>query len=100
VHHQVHRRRQALPPRRLDAEPAPPGRRQAVVLELAIALGMALPSPGDEALVLQPVQRRVERTVLETQDLAGRRLNRPGDVVTVGALVRCRVRRISMSSVP
>src|SRR5262249_40320321 len=59
----------------------PPRRREPVVLALAVVLAVGVPLRRQPPLALQPVERRVERAVLQPQHLVARALNVPGDFV-------------------
>ena len=76
--------------RRGDAAPLPlfvdellaPLAGQRVEARLAVVLGGA-PRGVDEAAVLEPLQRRVERAVVDDQDVVGLALDRAGDALAV-----------------
>src|SRR5215475_138713 len=73
LHNLIDRRRQPLPIRGLFVELFAPGARQLVILRLAIVFGTA-PFRRDPALVFQPVQRRIERALVDVQHARGRLL--------------------------
>lgn len=72
-----------LPARRLGAELSPTGRCEPVVPELALALFVQFPLRRDQALSLEAMKGRVERSVLETQDIPGGVVDVPRNVVPV-----------------
>src|SRR5688500_10306631 len=61
-----HRARETIPACRFRAEPPTASRRQSIVLRLAVVLRDA-PLAVDEPLVLEAVQRRVQRTLLDLE---------------------------------
>src|SRR5436309_16105666 len=63
------RGRQTVPVGGLLAQPPASGRSQRVELRLAVVLALP-PFGGDELLMLQPVERRIERTLRDLQRLA------------------------------
>jgi hypothetical protein len=73
---------EAAPLRGLHGEPLAPGLREAV--ELHAPLGLREPPLGlDPAVPLQPVERRVERPLLDAEDVGAHPLDPPGDGVPV-----------------
>jgi len=72
----------AIPPLLLFGEPARAGRRDAVEPRPPIACGR-LPAGGDPPGMLHSMQRRVQRSFLDAQSVAGNLLNSRGDAVAV-----------------
>src|SRR5688572_1440752 len=64
--HRRHRFHQPLPARRVFPQPPPPRRRQTVELRPPVVLRFA-PRALDQTVMLQPVQRRIQRTLLYLQ---------------------------------
>ena len=60
----------------------PAGGGEAIVARAAIVLGNA-PLRGDPAILLHAVQRRVERTFLDSQDVIRNPLDMQGDAVAM-----------------
>jgi hypothetical protein len=70
----------------LDAsagELLPAGGRQPVVLALALSLSEHFPFRRDPALALETVERRIQRSMLQAEDVVGRALDVLGDLVPV-----------------
>ena len=61
--------REPLPAARLFDQLLAAGLGQLVELRLAVVVGVA-PLRGDQPLLLEPVQRRVERALVDLQDVA------------------------------
>ena len=61
----------------------PPGGRQAVIFELAIAILGHLPFRCDPAFSFQPVEGRIKRSMLHLQDVVGSAAYVLGDVVSM-----------------
>jgi hypothetical protein len=58
-----------VPARRIVAEPPPARRRQTIELRPAVVVRLA-PLTRDQTLVLEPVERRIQRTLLNLQRAA------------------------------
>ena len=84
---QVDAGRQPLPLRQLGLDLLPAGPRQRVEPGPAVGLGGA-PLRRDPALMLEPVQRRIERPLLDAQQLVGNLLDALGDRPAVHRLER------------
>src|SRR5262249_35593700 len=69
----------------------PAGRSQPVVLRFAIVLRRS-PERRDPAAVLEPVKRRVERSMFDLQNIFGTSLDRMRDRVTVSGSQRERLK--------
>ena len=83
AHHSRDRGRQ-LPPFRLFArKAAPAGRREPVILRLAVAIRHGLPPRADQALALQTMQCRIEGAVIHLEHLIRGSLDVRGDRVAM-----------------
>ena len=81
---------QLVPAAVSSREPAPAGRGERVELRLALVVALA-PFGGDQALVLEPVERRIERALRDLQGVAGDLLDAEQDAVAVQRLERHRL---------
>ena len=80
--HSCNRRRQPRPSTALDRQLAPSGSGEAVVLRALVAIA-GLPGRVDPALALEPVQRGVERAVVDVQYFIRARTEGDADAVAV-----------------
>src|SRR6185436_5036017 len=81
-HHLPHGGGEALPVFILDRELALSLRRELVEFGAAIVFGNS-PARADPSLLLDPVQRRIERSLLDPQRVAGCLLDAQADAVAV-----------------
>src|SRR5467141_1822356 len=73
----------SVPVRLLGGELFPAGDRQSVVLALALLIAERFPFGAHPSLALETMQRRVQRAVLQTQNVVGGPLNVLRDLVAV-----------------
>src|SRR5262245_44987401 len=79
---QLHRSRESSPRLGLSRQFFPPGGRQFVILRFSVVLRRT-PLGSDQALRLQAVQRRIERSLAHPQDILANLLNALSDIPAV-----------------